>query len=459
MNSEINEISSVFVEVKVEIPWERVEKELDESFRQVGRRAKVKGFRPGKVPPKVVRQVYGQQVRGEVANNLMEEGLMFAVRKHELPLVAQPHVHAPTLEDGKPLSFSAKLEVRPKIDKVTTEGLEVEIVGAEVEDGAVDQEIERIRQSHAEVHVPEPMRPAQDSDQLTIDYTVSIDGEPRPEMGATDRTVELGLGQLLEQFEKGLIGTSPGEEKDIEVSFEEEHEREDIRGKKATFHVKVKEVRERVLPDLDDEFAKDLGEYETLLELRLKVREQLEAVAKDRTDAELKEALIDKLIELNPIELPPSLVLQEERQMMYEFLSYMGMMGQQSPPTEDLQKGMHDRAERKVRAGLLLGAIARLEKLEIGEAEVDQKLQEISERTGKHIAKVKAEHAGEKRAMIENQVLEEKLMEHLNSIAKVMKGKGKEASPKAKADDAAKAPKKKAPAKKKASKAKADDEK
>jgi len=265
------------------------------------------------------------------------------------------------------------------------------------------------------------MRPAREGDQLTIDYTVAIDGEDEPDMGATDRPVELGADRLIPEFEEGLVGLSPGEDAEITVEFADDHGNTDLQGKTATFQVHVKELREKRLPEVDDEFAKDVGDYETLLELRLDRRQQLEKMAERRAESELKEKIVDKLVETNPIPVPPSMIRQQEAQMAYEFAAFMQMSGAEPPPmSEELHDQIHERAERKVRAALLLGAVARAQGIDVGDGEVNDRLQEIAQQTGKHVAKVKADYQGERREQLENEILEEKLMDYLRGQARII---------------------------------------
>jgi trigger factor len=422
MQSEVSELSPTLVEVKVEVPWERVRKDLDEHFGRIAKTAKIKGFRPGKVPRNVVRNLYGKQVKGEVAAHLVEQGLLEAVQQHELQVVAQPEVDTPQVEEGKPLEFKARCEIRPHIESVELEGLELYRSPTEPSDEQIDPELERLREQHAEVQVPEPMRPSQEGDQLTIDYTVTVDGDTRDDLGASDRSVELGGGRLLEEFEQGLTGTQPGDTVDIEVTFPDDHGREDLQGKTATFQVTVKELQEKNLPELDDEFAKDVGDYETLDELREKIRQDKRQEAEQKQDSELKEQAVDKLIELNDVPVPPSMVQQQQQQMMQEFAQFMQMTGQQMPMSEEMQQSMQQRAERRVRAGILLGALARQEGVEVTEEDIEAKFQEMAEQSGKHIAKVRAEHQGEERQNLESQLLENKLMDILLERAHIKEG-------------------------------------
>ncbi|MCB9603476.1 MAG: trigger factor [Sandaracinus sp.] len=417
MHSEVSEISPIQVEVKVQVPWERIRKDLDLSFSRVAKTAKIKGFRPGKVPRDVVRKVYGAQVRAEVASNLIEAGLMHAVETHDLHIVAQPEISPPPLFDEVDYEFTAKLEVRPKLESVELGKLVAKVRPSAVEEGAVDAELGRMQKQQADLREPDPMRPAQDGDRLTIAYTVAVDGEEKAELEADEREVDLGDEELLEGFATGLRGMSPGDEKDLEITFPEDHPNPDLKGKNAVFHVKLSAIRELLLPDLDDEFAKDLGTFETMDELRADVRKKLEDLATRRREAELKDKLIDALIETNDVMVPPSLVQEEKRQMLYQMMQFAQMMGRQISPSDF--DDLDNRATRRVKAGILLGAVARLEKVEVDDAAIDAKLAEMAESSGKNLAKLRVEYQGERRDQLHSQVLEEKLFALLRDRATI----------------------------------------
>lgn len=431
MQSEVRSIDPVTVELSVEVPWARVQKGLDAGFGKLQKNARVKGFRPGKVPRNVLQQLYGKQIRNEVVATLLEEGLIEAVQKHNLAIVSSPEVSSlPTIIDGAPLSFKAKLEVRPTIDDIDTTGIQLIKPNAAVPDSAVDAELERLRERHAEIVTPDPMRPAKAGDLVTIDYTVEVDAEEMPDMAATERVVELGADRLLPEFEQGLLGKQPGDDAEVRIAYGDDVTKEELRGKRALFRVKVKEVREKVLPALDDELAKELGEHETLEELRKKTREELEKGAAQRAEAALREQVIEKLIEKNPIPVPPSLVAQTDQSMRQELAMFMQMTGQPPQPLdEETEKTLRERAEKKVRAAILMGELARQKELRVTPEEVEAKLAEIAEQTGKHIAKVRVEFAGEKRDGLENRILEDKLLEYLLAQATVTENEPAEESP------------------------------
>lgn len=413
MPSQVSEIDPVTVEIQVEVPWDRVQKGLDETFSKLQRSARVKGFRPGKAPKSVLQRLFSKDVQAEVVSNLVEETVFEAVKQHELPVVSNAKMEErPELTQGQPLTFKVKFEVRPKVESLATD-LTLVRPSFAVTDAEVDAEIERLRQQHAVVRPLEEERPAKTGDLVVIDYQISIDGEAKADMKAEDRTIALGEGRLLPELDAGLVGVRPGDEKAIEIARPAEDPNEQLAGKKVVFDVKVKELRERILPEIDDELAKDLGEYESLADLRAKLRERLEAAAKARSDGQLREQAVERFAEKNPIPVPPSLIDQQHRAMLQEYLQIMQMIGQ----APDIGKAgfdeMRARAESKVRGALLLGELSRQASISVSPDEIEAKLREIAEKTGKHVAKVKADYAGEKREALETQILEDKLIAHL----------------------------------------------
>jgi trigger factor len=420
MQSEVHEIDPVTVRIEVEVPWDRVQKGLDATYGKLQKSAKIRGFRPGKVPRSVIKQLYGAQVKGEVLQTVVQETLMEAMREHDLAIVALPQVDdLSSMEDGAPLSFKATVEVRPKIESIDT-ALEVTRPLSSVSDAQVDEEIDRLRERHAEIVTPDPMRPAKAGDLLTVDYTVEIDGEEKPEMAAKERTIELASGRLLPEFEEGLTGKQPGpDEVQVRVAFGEDAS-DELKNKRALFRIKISDLREKVLPALDDELAKDLGEHETLEALRVATRKQLEDAAKARAESQVREQLVDKLVERNPVPIPPSMVAEQEKAMAHEIAYLMQMAGPSGQEfAAEMSKTLHVQAEKKVRAALVMGELARQLQLKVEPQDVEARLLRIAEQSGKHIAKVRVEMQGERREGLENNILEEKLLDYLLSQATV----------------------------------------
>jgi trigger factor len=270
MQSQISSIDPVTVELSVEVPWDRFHKGVENEYGKLQKSARIKGFRQGKAPRNVIVQLFSKSVRDEVTSNLVNESVVEAVQKHELPVVSTPVLkEAPKVVDGTGLTFTVKVEVRPKIETLATE-LELVRRVKPVTDADVAAEIERMRQTHAVVAPLETPRPAQKGDLLTVDYTVTIDGVAKPDMAGTDRTVELGNGQLLPEIEAGLAGAELGQTKSITVARGADEANKDLAGKVVVFDMTVKEMKERKLPALDDELAKDIGDYESFAQLQAK---------------------------------------------------------------------------------------------------------------------------------------------------------------------------------------------
>lgn len=419
MSSVVTEIDPVTIEVKVELPWERVRKNMDDTFGKLQRTARVKGFRPGKAPRSVIQQLFAKDVRQEVASNLIQEGLIEAVKEHELPIVSNAQLEKePLVADGQPLAFSAKFEVRPKIETLNTD-LVLTRASAKIDDAAVDAELEKLRQQNATVEPLETARPSQKGDIVTVDFEVTIDGKKDASKKSEGVTVEVGDENVMTEIDAALVGVSVGDVKAVTVARPDTDENKDLAGKVVVFDVTVRDVREKKIPALDDEFAKDLGEHETLAALKAATREKLEKTAKDRAESALRQQAVDKLVEANPVPVPPSLLDQQLRAMAQEFVEFLRMIGQQPNINEAMVGEMRGRAEQKVRAVLLLGELSRKANITVEAADVDARLKEISDKTGKHLAKVKVDYQGEKRENLESSILEQKLVDHLLAKAKI----------------------------------------
>jgi trigger factor len=422
MQSHVDQISPVLVEIKVEVPWTKVNENLEGAYRTLQRTARVRGFRQGKVPRNVVKNLMGKSVQREVTQRLVEEALAEAVTTHALDPVAMSAMDTPPeLTEGQAFSFSAKLEVKPKIDKVEMVGLAVNRNVTAITDADVEREVERLREQNAELVAPDPPRPAAGGDVLALKIEVSVEGTPRPDLASEDSRAELGSGRLLAELETGLHGASRDEEREISLTFPEDYGHDELRGKAAVFKVKVKEIFHKVLPAIDDDMARDL-DHESLEAMRSTLRKQLEGEATRKADAEMREALVDKLIDANPVPVPPTLLERQQQSMMRELFQLQQMLGRPLPMDDSMHHEMQERAERRIRAGLLFGAIAEQEKIDVSAEDVETRLAEIAAQSGKHVAKVRAEYQGERRESLQSQILQNKLLEYLVSRATITDG-------------------------------------
>jgi len=421
MQVNVQRLSPVLVEFDVEVGADRVKTELDKAYTQVARSAKVPGFRPGKAPRRVLSHYYGARIQADVAQKLVDETFPKAISDNELQPVTRPAIEPQKLIEDGPFSYKARVEVLPKIESVEYEGLESSRPKVEVKDEELEKELADLRKGHSTLEAPKDARAAKEGDVATVDFKVSVDGESVSDVDATDLPIELGAGQLLPEIDTGVQGKNVGDVITLEVAMPAQHPHPKLRGKSATFTVTVKEIKERVLPNLDDEFAKDLGEFESLDALKADIRTRLEKKSKEASDNQLAERLVIALVQKNPVPVPPSLVEQQMRITEQEILARARSFGQQATGVGDeLRAQIQGDSEVKVRAGLLMAEIAKKEAIQIGNDEIEEGLKELAEQTGKNVAKLRVEYRDQKkREMLIGMLLENKVLDIIEAKAKI----------------------------------------
>jgi trigger factor len=421
MTVTLQRLSPVLVEFDVQVAADRVKSELDKAYSQVARSARVPGFRPGKAPRKVLSHYYGARIHSDVVQKLVDETFPNAVTEHQVQPVTRPAIETQKLVEDSVFSYKARVEVLPKIESVEYEGLAAARPKTAVADEDIDKEIEELRKSHATLEAPKTPRPAQHGDMATVDFLVEVDGEKIEDVTATDLVIELGAGQLLPEIDAGVTGKSLGESGKVEVNMPAQHPHAKLKGKKAIFEVIVKDIKEKVLPTVDDEFAKDVGDFDSLEALKNDIKGRLEKRNKEASDNQLAERLVMELVKKNPVPVPPSLVEQQMRITEQEILQRARSYGQQAQAVGDELKGqIQADSEVKVRAGLLMAEIAKKEAIQIGNDEIEEGLKELAEQTGKNVAKLRVEYRDQKkREMLIGMLLENKVLDIIEAKAKI----------------------------------------
>jgi trigger factor len=418
MQVNIEKLSPVLVEFQVEVPADRVKTELERAYAAVQRTARVKGFRPGKAPRAVLAHLYAGRIHADVAQRLVDSTLSQALADKQIQPLSQPAIAPNELKPDDAFSYKARFEVRPDITEVKWEGFQVKRPSAAPSDAMIDSELSRLRHEHATLQAPEPERPAQNGDLVTIAFTLEVDGKVREPSNQEIQT-EIGTGQIFKEIEAGLVGMSPEGTKDVEVPFSEQHQNADLRGKKGIFHVTVKDVKVRVFPEVDDEFAKDCGS-DNLEALRTSLRERVEKELKQKATDTVAEQLVIELCKHNPIPVPPSLVEQQAQLTERELIATARRQGQRVDPSPELRSRVVADAELKVRAGLLMAEIAKAKQIKITDADIEKGYEELAEQMGKNVAKVKAEYRdAKKREMLVGMILEDKILDLIESASKV----------------------------------------
>ena len=384
MNVNVEEISSIKKKVSIEIPGDEVTKEVESFYKDLGKKAKIKGFRPGKVPRNILERYFKDYVKAELVQKLIGESYPKALTETNLEPVSPPVIDPGEFNEGKSFQYSAVIEVKPDIKLEGYTGLKIEGKKEELKDEEVEERLKSLRNLHANLKTVSEDRPIQTGDYVIVDYEGSVEGKPLEGAKAIDFTVEVGSGHFIPTFEEKLIGLKPGEEREIEVSFPEDYGYQKWAGKTILFHVKIKEIKEKILPVLDDEFAKDLGDYSSLEELKTKLRGEIEKEKELALERQLKDQVVDQLLEANPFEVPESLVEEQAKALFSDLklrLAAQGVDLKNLGVTEEkLQGDYKAMAQKQVKTFLILEKIASQEGIAVTDEEADERLKEMAER-------------------------------------------------------------------------------
>ncbi|WP_163101329.1 trigger factor [Peribacillus alkalitolerans] len=382
----------------IEVSAEKVNEGLDAAFKKVVKQVNVPGFRKGKMPRQMFEKRFGvEALYQDALDFILPEAYASAVEEAGIDPVDRPEIDVEQMEKGKNLIFTATVTVRPEVKLGEYKGIEVEKLDATVTEEDVDAEIKAMQERQAELVMKEEGK-AENGDTVVIDFEGFVDGEAFEGGKAENYTLELGSNSFIPGFEDQLVGVEAGQEKDIEVNFPEEYHAAELAGKPATFKIKLHEIKTKQLPELDDEFAKDVDEeVETLVELKEKTKKNLEESKKHDAEHQLRDAVVEKAAENAEVTIPEVMIENEIGRMMSEFEQRLQMQGmnldlyyQFSGQDEVALKGqMKEEAEIRVRINLVLEAIADAEKLEATDADVDSEIQKMSEQYNMDVNTIK----------------------------------------------------------------------
>ncbi len=384
MKANVEEISAIKKKVLVEIPENQVTEEVDTFYKDLGKKAKIKGFRPGKVPRNILERYFKDYVKAEVIQKLIQDSYPTALSETDLHPVSPPVIDPGEFAEGKPFLYSAVVEVKPDIQLEGYTGLKIEGKREETKEEEVEERLKVLQNLHANLKTISETRPIQAGDYVILDYEGSMEGQPLEGGKAIDFTVEVGSGQFIPAFEEKLIGLKSEEEREIEVSFPEDYGYTKWAGKTISFHVKIKEIKEKILPPLDDEFAKDIGDYASLEELKAKLSGEIQREKELALGRQLKDQVVDQLLQAHPFEVPQNLVEEQAKALVSDTKLRLTAQGLELKnlglSEEKLQGDYRTMAEKQVRAFLILEKIAGQEGIEVTDEEAEARLREISER-------------------------------------------------------------------------------
>ncbi len=418
MNVKVDKQEKSQLLLKFTMDKETFEKELDKAFHKNAKYFKVPGFRNGKVPRNVVEKVYGEGVLYEtVIEDNVDDEYRKAVEDNKLEVVSKPELDVKQIGKGKDLIYTVTLFVKPEATVKKYKGLEVKKIDSKVSKKEVDAAIESDRQKNARV-VSVDDRDLQKDDISTIDFEGFVDGVAFEGGKAENFELTIGSGQFIPGFEDQLIGMKIGEEKEINVTFPKEYHAENLAGKPAMFKVKLISIKSKILPELDDEFAKDVSEFETLADYRKdvekKVKKQKEESAKNQKEI----AVIDKLVENTEVVIPESMIDDEVESMSNQFASNLAYQGldlktycmYMNTTEEEFKKNLRPEAEKNVKLKLALDAIEKLEDIKVEAKEIDEKIDELKKQYGSENTNDDLNKNENVRHYMEEKIKQDKLM-------------------------------------------------
>jgi trigger factor len=391
MKAVVEEINPVKKKINIEIEPDSVTKELDKAINEVAKKAKIHGFRPGKAPKNIVEKHYGEEVRSEVMNRLISDSYLMAIREHKLSPVDMPKIeNITTLSKGSSLSYTATVEVRPSITLGAYDGIEVKERDLAVTDEEMNQTLDRLREMYAQLEVVEDQTLAKGHTAI-IDFEGFHEGKAIEGAKATDHLLAIGSGNLIPGFEEQLIGMKKGETREIQVTFPVDYSNKDVAGKDARFTVTLKEIKQKVLPELNDEFAKDTGGNKTVDELKARIKEDLEARKRDEQGAAQREELMSRLVEAHTFDVPQGMVEHELQTMARQQATRFARQGMDIK-SFDVKKFMEknrDLAVKRVKGILLLEEIAEKEKISVTDQELSATIAAMAKEAGQTADAVK----------------------------------------------------------------------
>ncbi|MBE3590500.1 MAG: trigger factor [Firmicutes bacterium] len=399
LNATIERLDNHRVALKVEVGPEVVDRALDRAYRRLVRRVTIPGFRKGKAPRSIFERFVGRAALwDEAMDEMVADAYLQAVRETGIEPIDQPKIDLQPDYDANRVAFRAEVLVKPEVQLGDYRSLRLEPEPAAVSEEDVDEALERLREQRAELVAVEDGRPVQPGDFVVIDFQGRLaDGTPIERGAAEGYLVEIGAGQLLEGIEDGIVGMRVDETKDIPAKFPEDYGVDELAGKEAVFSVTVREIKERRLPELNDDFAREAGPYASLEELRAELKNSLERSARERAEREFRDRLVERVVEEASVDLPEALVERRlaqlraslERRLAERGLTLEAYLKASETTPEALEADLRRQAERDVKTDLVLDAVAKAEGIEVGENELREEVERIARSYGSSAAQVR----------------------------------------------------------------------
>lgn len=433
MSLQVEKLEKNMAKLTIEVSAEELEKALESAYQKNKNKMSIPGFRKGKVPRKMIEQMYGPAVFYEdAANELIPDAYEKALEECEEEIVSSPTIDVVQIEKGKPFIFTAEVALKPEVTLGKYKGVKVEKAEVEVTEEEIDAQIEKERENSART-ITVTDRPVKDGDITTLDFEGFVDGVPFEGGKGGDYPLTIGSGSFIPGFEEQLIGVEIGKETEVNVTFPEDYHSADLAGKAAVFKCTVKEIKEKELPDLDDEFASEVSTFDTLAEYREDVKKTLTQQKADAAKSAKEEAVIEAVVEDAKMEIPDAMLETEQRQMVDEFAQRMQMQGltmeqyMQFTGTNPqmLLEQAKPQALKRIQSRLVLEAVAKEENLAADDAEFEAEIKDMAEKYQMETDKIKDMLGERGRKQVLEDLAIRKAVEFLVENAKEGKAAGK----------------------------------
>ncbi|RUM41625.1 MAG: trigger factor [Desulfobulbus sp.] len=426
MDIAVENVSELSRKVTITLPADYVRKELDKSYRKLKNDVKLKGFRRGKIPVAVLEKNFGKQVQAEVGEKLVQETYFDAIEEKGIDAVVHPEIKEVDFGDDGTFTYIAMVDIKPEITLTEYKGLEIEKPATDVTDAEIDEEIEQLQRDKAVLKTADDDHGIEMDDVAIVDFQGFHEEKPMPQVHNEDYSVDVGTKRLGEEFEEKLLGMKKGETTLYEIDFPGEYPNPILAGKKVEFKVDVKEVKVRIKPELDDEFAKDIDDsYESIEDLRNNIGSELKKKKEIALEGDLDDRIMHKLIELNPFEVPERLVAYEIQEMIKqteENLKKNGMTLESAGiKMEDLVEQNREVAQKRVQGDFLLKKVAEVEEIKLADEDIERGYQRIASEYNMTVDEVKGYFKRREEVLpFVNELLNEKILKFLRDEAKLI---------------------------------------
>lgn len=428
MSSKVEKKENNIVTLKIEISKEEFGQALNDAYKKNRGRFNIPGFRKGKAPRNIIELNYGKGIFIEEAvNEIFPDKYSEAIREHDIEPIDRPTLIEEEIEEGKDAIFVVEVAVRPEVELGEYKGIEVEKVEYEIEDEAVDLELKNIQNANSRLIFVED-RSIQNGDIITLDYKGMVDGEQFEGGTAENQTLEIGSGSFIPGFEEQLIGKDTDEEVEVKVTFPEEYHAEHLAGKDAVFNVKVLEIKVKESPELDDELAKDVSEFDTLEELKSDIKEKLVEQKEEEAKIETEDNIVEKACDNAKVEIPEVMIESQIDMSVNDFgyrLSYQGLDMQKyleltKTTMEDFRAQFREGAEKFVKADLVLEAIGKAENIEVTEDDIEEELLTLSKQYNQEVDKLRQNLSEDDMDYLKKTKIKKKTIDFLVENAKIV---------------------------------------